>query len=147
MAPEVFPVRWAGSLAVVTLPDEVDMVNIGELRAGLASLIRAAPTVVVVDMTRTTFCDSACVATLVRAAQQASSAGIRLRLAGSAPVLRVLRLLEADRIIEVHSSLAAALGEVTSRTLPGAGLGSGAVSGQPAEASPPDEGGQATSPR
>ena len=93
--------------------------------------------------TRTTFCDSASVAALVRAAQQASSAGIRLRLAGSGPVLRVLRLLEADRIIDVHPSLTAALGEV----LPGAELGSGAVCGQPAEVSPPDESGQATFPR
>ena len=79
----------------------------------------------------------------MRAAQQASSAGIRLRLAGSRPVLRVLRLLEADRIIDVHPSLTAALGEV----LPGAELGSGAVCGQPAEVSPPDESGQATFPR
>jgi anti-anti-sigma factor len=127
MTPEAFPVRWAGSLAVMTLPDEVDMVNLDELRAGLASLIRAAPAMVVVDMTRSTFCDSASVAALVRAAQQARSAGIRLRLAGSGPVLRVLRLLEADRIIEVHPSLAAAIGESAPRVAPG----SGAESGQP----------------
>lgn len=133
--------RWAGSLAVMTLPDEVDLVNIGELRAGLDSLIRAAPTVVVVDMTRTTFCDSAGVATLVRAAQRASSAGIRLRLAGSGPVLRVLRLLGADRIIAVHPSLTAALGEVAPHGAPGAGLGSSTVPGQA------DEGGQASLPR
>jgi anti-sigma B factor antagonist len=137
MTAEAFPVRWAGSLAVMTLPDEVDMVNTAELREELSSVIRAAPAVVVVDMTRTTFCDSSGVAALVRAAQQASSAGIRLRLAGSGPVLRILRLLEADRIIEVHSSLAGALGEA----LPGAGRESGATSGQAAEVSPPDEGG------
>lgn len=143
MTAEAFPVRWVGSLAVMTLPDEVDMVNTAQLRDGLASVIRAAPAIVVVDMTQTAFCDSAGVATLVRAAQQASSAGVRLRLAGSDPVLRVLRLLEADRIIEVHPSLAAAVGLAAPGDLPPGADDGTAAPGQPAKVSPPDEGGPA----
>jgi anti-anti-sigma factor len=98
-------------LAVVTLPGELDLSNSGELRETLNAVIDAGPGTVVVDMTRTTFCDSASIALLVRGSQKASSHQVRLRVAASDVVLRLLRLLEADRLIEVSATLAQALGE------------------------------------
>jgi anti-anti-sigma factor len=111
MTQGAFPVRWAGSLVTVTLPGEIDLSNSEELRERLHAVIDAGPGTVVVDMTQTTFCDSATVALLVRVSQRAASCQVRLRVAASDVVLRLLRLLEADRLIEVSPSLAEAIGE------------------------------------
>jgi anti-anti-sigma factor len=111
MTAGVFSVRWAGPLVAVTLPAEIDLSNSAELRATLNTLINAAPETVVVDMTRTAFADSATIAILVRASQQAASRQVRLRVAASDVMLRLLRLLEADRLIEVYPGLAEALGD------------------------------------
>jgi anti-sigma B factor antagonist len=146
MTADGFSVHWVGSLAVITVPQEIDMINAAGLRDALSSLIAAGPAAVVVDMTQTGFCDSAGVATVMRARQQAASSGVRLRIAASGPVERVLRLLEADRLIDVHSSLAAALGEAMPGHPPGAAAAHGPVSGAspPEDATPPRGSGSST---
>ena len=76
----------------------------------------------VVDMTSTTFLDSAGVTALVRAARRAAATEATLRLAVTAPpVLRVLSLVGIDRLIEVYPGLPdamASLPDQISRGLP-----------------------------
>lgn len=63
----------------------------------------------VADMTATTFCDSAGITALVRAARRAAANGATMRLAtASPPVLRVFSLLGIDQLIDVHPSVEAA---------------------------------------
>jgi anti-sigma B factor antagonist len=115
---ELFPVSWAGPVAVVTAAGEIDLTNAEGLRDALLTALNAGAQGLVVDMTATTFLDSAGVAAVVRASRRASASDATLRLAvTAAAVLRVLNLVGIDRLIEVHPSVNDALaslpGQVT----------------------------------
>jgi anti-sigma B factor antagonist len=110
------PVAWVGRVAVLTLPAEVDVSSAGQVREDLAAIVAQGASLVVADMSATTFCDSAGVAVLVRAVRQAKAAGTGLRVAAGAPaVTRVLAITGVDRLIEIYPSVAAAMAD------PGAG--------------------------
>jgi anti-anti-sigma factor len=107
---ERFPVRWAGRTAIVAAPGEVDLTVAGPLRDALLSALNAGALGLVVDLTGTTFIDSAGVTALVRASRRASASEATVRLAvTTAPVTRVLSLVGIDQLIEVHPSVAAAV--------------------------------------
>ena len=105
--------HWRGSLAVVTLPAEIDIVNDREVDEEFNSLLTAQrASVVVADLTLTRFCDSAGIAALVRARKRASALGAGLRVVvPGGTVLRILQVLGADRVLDVYPSLDAALAE------------------------------------
>jgi anti-anti-sigma factor len=104
---ERFPVTWAGQTAVVTATGEVDLTNAEGLRDAFLSVLNAGARGLVVDMTATTFLDSAGVTALVRASRRAAATEATVRLAVTAPaVLRVLNLVGIDRLIEVYPSVA-----------------------------------------
>ena len=122
-----FPVLING-VPVLTAPGEIDVSNAGQL--GLA-LLRAAggPAVVVVDMTRTRFCDSKGIRTLVWAHRQTRAAGGELRLvipAGSA-VARVCAITGLDQVIPLFGDLEEACAGGMDRR----GTGSGASAPDP----------------
>jgi anti-sigma B factor antagonist len=95
--------------AVVPLPAEIDVANIGLVGAALATALASAPTVLIADGTKTAFCDCAGVATLIRAHHQAVTAGVQLRLViTSSAVRRVLELTGADQVLLACPSLAVA---------------------------------------
>jgi anti-anti-sigma factor len=97
-------------MAVVTGGGEIDLTNADGLRESLLSALNSGAAGLVVDMTETTFLDSAGVTALVRASRRAAASGAAMRLAVAAPpVLRVLNLVGLDRLIEVHPSVAAAV--------------------------------------
>jgi len=101
---------WVGRVVVITLPAEVDIGNAAQVREDLLSVLAQNASMVIADMSATTFCDSAGVTALVRAARAASARGAALRVAASAPaVTRVLSITGVDRLIEVFPSVAAAL--------------------------------------
>jgi anti-sigma B factor antagonist len=101
-----------GRVAVVTLPTEVDIANAGQVREDLLSVVAQGASRVIADMSATTFCDSAGVTVLVRVGRQATASGSGLRLVTTAPaVTRVLALTGVDQLIEVYSSVAAALAD------------------------------------
>jgi anti-sigma B factor antagonist len=103
-------VDWRGTLAVVTMPDEIDMANSTEVADDLVSVLGRRPAVLVVDMSRTTFCDSGGVRALVQAHRKAAASGSQLRLVIASPAVRqVFTLVGADRLVEVHGELASAL--------------------------------------
>lgn len=113
---ELFPVSWNGRMAVVTATGEIDLTNAEGLRDALLAALNAGALGVVVDMSSTTFLDSAGVTALVRASRRAAASDATLRLAVTASaVLRVLNLVGIDRLIEVHPSVDDALGSLSNQ--------------------------------
>jgi len=97
--------------AVVKLPAEIDMTNADSVVADLEGAFASQVTIVVADMTATTFCDSRGIRALVLAHKHAAAFGAELRLAvPSASVLRVMGLLGADAVLAIYPSLQEALG-------------------------------------
>lgn len=105
-------VIWVGRVAVMTLPAEVDISNADQVREDLVAAVAQDASLVIADMSATTFCDSAGVTALVRTARKASASGAELRVATSAPaVVRVLAITGVDRLIEIYPSVAAAMAD------------------------------------
>lgn len=110
MPEERFPVLWSGRTAVVRLCAEVDLTVADELREALLSVLNQGALALVADMSATTFCDSAGITALVRAARRADATGAVMRLAAVAPgVLRIFNLVGLDRVIGTYPNVAAAL--------------------------------------
>jgi anti-sigma B factor antagonist len=103
-------VLWIGRVAVVALPVEIDVANADAIGEDLLSVLNQGAVLLVADMSKTTFCDSAGVSTLVRTFRRAvaSSSGLRLVVCTPA-VQRVLALTGVDRLMEVFPSVAACL--------------------------------------
>jgi anti-anti-sigma factor len=136
MPEDAFPVEWTGPLAVVTLPEHLDVSNAGQLREQLLSAINRGATVLIADMTSTVSCDHAAVDAIARAYQRAAVNGTQLRLAAAAPVvIRVLSIEGLDRLVSVYPSVEAALAAGPPRpTITGSTwVESRSVSPQPAE--------------
>ena len=107
-------VRWpfevVSGVPVVTAPEEVDITNAPELRSVLLEAAGHGHGTLVVDMTRTRFCDSSGLHTLLAAHKRAQADGGELLLAiTAAPVLRVLAVTAIDRMIPTFASLDQAL--------------------------------------
>jgi len=95
-----------GGVPVVTVPEEVDITNAPGLRAALLQAAADGSRTLVVDMTRTRFCDSAGLRVLVDAHKRALAAGGALLLAvPAAAVLRVLEITGIDQVIPHFASL------------------------------------------
>ena len=103
-------VRWLDQAAVTVTPAEIDISNADTVRTDLLSVVSEGPATLVVDMSQTTFCDSAGVNALVRVYRQARAAGVPVRLVitGSA-VRRVLAITGVDRLISTFATVDAAL--------------------------------------
>jgi anti-sigma B factor antagonist len=128
MPVESYPVRWDSQTAIITFPGEVDITTADEIRDKLLSILNLGAQTVVVDMSATTFSDSAGVNAIVRAYRRASVMGAQMRLVITSPaVRRVYAITEVDRIIPVFTSLADALG--------GAPV-AGAAHGEPTDGKP-----------
>jgi anti-sigma B factor antagonist len=107
------PVMWVGHAAAVSLPGEIDVANADQVREQLLSTINQGTTLLLVDMSATTFCDSAGVNALVRAFRRATAHGAGMRLVVVAPaVRRILAVTGVDRLIDVYPSVPAAMAGV-----------------------------------
>ena len=114
---ERFPVQWSAQTAIVRLPAEIDLTVADELREALLGVLNQGALGLIVDMTATTFCDSAGITALVRAVRRATADGATLRLAVSAPaVLRVFTLVGIDRLIDIYPDVAAARASLPDQT-------------------------------
>ena len=117
MSRERFPVLRSGRTAVVRLCAEIDLTVADELREALLSVLNQGVLVLIADMTATTFCDSAGITALIRAARRAAANGAVMRVAGVAPsVLRVFTLVGIDRMIDIYPSVDAALASLPDQT-------------------------------
>lgn len=133
-----FPVQVTRGVPVVIAPEEIDITNADRLRAALLHAAARPGAVLVVDMTRTRFCDSAGLHALIGAHRRARAEDRHLRLAVTgAQVRRILALTALDRLIPVCTSLDQALAD------PPAATGTRRAARQqgpqqPARARPPD---------
>jgi anti-sigma B factor antagonist len=110
MPQDRFPALWSGSVAVVRTPPEVDVTIADDMREALLSVLNLGATGVVLDMTRTTFCDSAGVAALIRAQRRASASdAVLCVVTRSAAVLRLFALIGVTTTIGVYPDVPAAL--------------------------------------
>jgi anti-sigma B factor antagonist len=105
-----FPVEVVRGTPVVATPEEVDITNATELRTALLEASANGPRTLVVDMTRTLFCDSAGLHALVGAHRRAKAEGGAVVLAVSGePILRILELTGLGAVIPNFTSLDEAL--------------------------------------
>jgi anti-sigma B factor antagonist len=100
--------RLVGQHGVVTVPAEVDVTNAGQIRQALLAAASHDVAVLIIDMSATTFCDSAGVHAIIAAHKQAAAAGTELRLVATA-VLRILTLVGIDQLIPIYPTVEAAL--------------------------------------
>jgi anti-sigma B factor antagonist len=85
---------------IVALPDEIDLLNASEVSDLLLTVLNRGAAGVIVDMTRTRFCDAAGCRALARAGRRAQLLGTRARAVIPHPAVRkVLRLTGADQLI------------------------------------------------
>lgn len=112
-----FPVSWYGQTAVVKWPAEIDITLADDAREALLSVLNQGAVGLVVDMTATTFCDSAGITALGRAARRAAATDATMRLAVASPaVLRVFSLVGIDRLIDIHPSVEEARASLPDQT-------------------------------
>ena len=105
-----FPVELVSGVPVVAAPEEIDITNAPDLRSALLAAAADRPGRVVADLTRTRFCDSSGLHTLLAAHKRAQAEGGELRLVmPSAAVLRVFAITGIDRMIANFTSLDDAL--------------------------------------
>jgi anti-sigma B factor antagonist len=110
MPDDEFPVQVVESVPVVAAPAEIDITNAEALRSALLTAAADGHGTVVVDMTRTWFCDSSGLHTLIAAHRRAQAKGREVMLViPSITVLRVFALTGMDRVIPNVTSLAEAL--------------------------------------
>ncbi|HLN66536.1 MAG TPA: STAS domain-containing protein [Streptosporangiaceae bacterium] len=110
MSREHYPVLRIGQTAVITLPPEIDIVNADQVREDLLWLINQGAVLLIADLSKTTFCDSAGVSALVRSFRRAEASGGRMHLVVStSPVQRVLALTGVDRLLDIFPNVTAAL--------------------------------------
>jgi anti-sigma B factor antagonist len=110
MPDDRFPVEVVHGVPVVTVPEEIDVTNAEGLRTALLQAASNGHGTLVVDMTRTRFCDSSALHTMIAAHKRAQAEGREVRLViTAAPVLRVFALTGMDRVIPNFTTLAEAL--------------------------------------
>jgi anti-anti-sigma factor len=103
-------VLWIDQTAVVTLPVEIDIGNADDVREELLSVLNQGAVLLIADMSKTTFCDSAGVSALVRTFRRATASGAGMRLVVGVPAVhRVFSITGVDRLISVYPSVGASL--------------------------------------
>jgi anti-anti-sigma factor len=126
--------RWSGQQAVLTLPEQIDVSNAGQVREALLAAINRGATSLIADMTATISCDYAGADAVVRACQQAILTGTELRLVVTAQIVRrVLSTSGLDRLVAIYPSLESATAARAPAVIPGAPPADGRA--------PPDSGG------
>jgi anti-sigma B factor antagonist len=142
MAGENYKLRWVGQHAVIPLPAEIDATNAEGIRQALVSAASHDAAVLVIDMSETTFCDSAGVNAIIAAHKQAKAAGTQLRLVAPG-VLRILTLVGADQLVPIYPTLETALAETAAAQArapnPGHAPERAAATGDPQTEPPPAE--------
>jgi anti-sigma B factor antagonist len=120
MTGQELQVSWSGGHAVVTMPDEIDLGNSGDVDEQLKAVAGQAPDLVTADLTSTVFCDSAGVYVLTRTRELLAAKGGELRLAlGDSPVARIFELTGLDQIMPVYRDVQQSLDTPRAQPHPG----------------------------
>jgi anti-sigma B factor antagonist len=109
-----FPLEMIDGVPVVAAPEEIDITNAPELRSALLEAAAHGHGTVVADLSRTQFCDSSGLHTLLAAHKRATTSGgdMLLVIRGHA-VLRVFTITGVDHIIPNFTSLEEALAQAS----------------------------------
>jgi anti-sigma B factor antagonist len=110
MTAEGVQFRWIGEQVVVTMPTEIDAVNAEAVHRALLAEDSYDAAVLIIDMSRTTFCDSAGVQVIVDTYNRATAAHTSLRLVATA-VSRILTLVGVDQLMPLYRTLDDALAD------------------------------------
>ena len=109
-----FPLEVVNGVPVVAAPEEIDITNAPELRAALLEAAAHGHGTLVADLTRTRFCDSSGLHTLLAAHKRAQADGGQVLLViGGTAVLRVFAITCMDRMIPNFTSLEEALAQTS----------------------------------
>jgi anti-sigma B factor antagonist len=105
--------EWHDEVPVARLEGEVDASNVKEVGDRLRSLLSNRSVAMVVDLSRTTYLDSAGINLLFSLGEEMRGRQQRLTVvvAEPSPIARVIRLTGLDQSFGVHGTLAEALGE------------------------------------
>jgi anti-sigma B factor antagonist len=127
-----FSVEMVNGVPVMAAPEEIDITNAAELRSALLEAAAHGHGTVVADLSRTRFCDSSGLHTLLAAHKRATAEGgeMLLVIAGTA-VLRVFALTCVDRIIPNFTTLEEALAQTSANGSNGHQRASGGPERQP----------------
>ncbi len=91
---------------MVRLPAGIDLDNAAQVRASLTQALSGGATVLVADMTATTWCTLEGLQALLQSRAAADSAAVQLRLAGVQPaVQRLLERTGAIGLLRLYPSL------------------------------------------
>lgn len=104
-----FPVEMVNGVPVVVTPEEIDITNAAGLRAALLEAAAHGHDTIVVDMTRTLFCDTAGLHALVGAHKRALADGGQMLLVIAGTVLRIFTITGLDQVIPHFTGLEEAL--------------------------------------
>jgi anti-sigma B factor antagonist len=107
MSADKYTIGALGPYAVITMPGEIDVTNADRAEEALQAALSQPASVLIIDMTETTFCDSAGVQAIVAAHKHAAAIGKQLRLVAPA-VERILTLVGIDQMIPMYPTLEAA---------------------------------------
>jgi PAS domain S-box-containing protein len=128
-------VQWTGRQAVITLPEQFDVSNAGQIREALLSAVNRGADPLIADMSATICCHHAAAGVITRAGQRAVLGGTELRLVVPAQIMRrVLGISGVDRLVAIYPSLESA----TAARAPAVAL---ARPGAPADGRVPDSAG------
>ena len=132
-----FPVAMVDSVPVVAAPEEIDITNAPELRSALLEAAAHGHGTIVADLSRTQFCDSSGLHTLLAAHKRATAAGgdMLLVIPGDA-VLRVFTITGVDQIIPTFTSLEEALARTSASGPNGSNGPNGPNGHRPADGRP-----------
>lgn len=94
-------------IPVISVTGEIDLSNAQEVRDAVAATVPDKAAVVVLDLSGTSFLDSAGIAMIFRLAERLgySRQELRLVVPPDAPIRAVLRLTNLDRVIPVQDSI------------------------------------------
>ncbi len=97
--------------SVIRTPAEIDITTAEQLRAALLEAAEGEQPTVVVDMTRTVFCDSSGLHALLRARNRIASDGgdLRLIIPAGGVVARIITLTGLDTVLRCFPTLAEAV--------------------------------------
>ena len=108
------PYEVVNGMPVVAAPEEIDVTNADALRSALLEAAAHGHGTLVLDMTKTRFCDSSGIHTLLAVHQRAQCGGGELRLVIPDIIrFRIFQITGIDRLIHRVASLDQALAQTS----------------------------------
>lgn len=106
--------EWHDDVPVARVDGEVDASNVREIGDRLRSLLTNRSVAMIIDLSATTYLDSAGINLLFALGQEMRGRQQRLALVivGTSPIARMAVLTGLDQALPVHPTLADALGDV-----------------------------------